>query len=455
MKKIIIWSIVAIIIVSCSTNREQSHRYGNLEKRIDSLVQPYIDSAKVAGIDIAVFKNNEPLIHKAYGWADLEFNIKMPVDASFEIGSVTKQFTAAAICQLAETGKLSLDDDITKYLKYDTHGKKVTIRNLLSHTSGIKGYTELPVFEKLSVFTYNRDTLLRLLEKEPFDFNPGDELIYSNSGFFMLGLIIEKVSGLTYEEYVTKNLFEKAGMKNSYYGSEIRVIKNKAHGYNMGEKGLVHAAYLDHTWPYAAGSLCSTTEDLVKWNDALHHGKIIGEKIYKEYITPAVLNDGSKTHYAMGITISGQDGRRLISHGGGIYGYLSQNSYYPEENVSIVVLINTTGPVSPNDISKRIADFLFGKASLITIPFHGDYSKLPGKYKGVGRGENFSVTVTGNDTALSIKLPYERKLKELQYLPDSSWTDGSTIYWFRGTGNSTDELRVDQTYGYLILKKEK
>ncbi len=142
----------------------------------------------------------------------------------------------------------------------------------------------------------------------------------------MLGLIIEKVSGLTYEEYVKKNLFEKAGMKNSYYGSEIRVIRNKAHGYDTGEKGLVHAAYLDHTWPYAAGSLCSTTEDLVKWNDALHHGKILGEKMYTEFITPAVLNDGTKTHYAKGITLSEQGGRRLISHGGGINGYLSQNN---------------------------------------------------------------------------------------------------------------------------------
>ncbi len=467
MKKIMIGSLIAIIIVSCSTNHWQSSGYGNLEKRVDSLVQPYIDSAKVAGIAIAVYKNNEPLIHKAYGMADLEFNVKMPVDASFEIGSVTKQFTAAAICQLAESGKLSLDDDITKYLKFDTHGNHVTIRNLLSHTSGIKGYTELPVFEKLSVFTFPRDTLLRLLEKEPFDFDPGEGLIYSNSGFFMLGLIIEKVSGLPYEEYVKKNLFEKAGMKNSYYGSEIKVISNKAHGYNMGEMEfsqngkptghtrLDHAAYLNHTWPYAAGSLCSTTEDLAKWNDALHHGKILGEKMYEEYITPAVLKDGSPTHYAKGITLSEQDGRRLISHGGGINGYLAQNNYYPDDNISIIVLINTTGPVSPSGISKHIAGFLFGNTSLTTIPFRGDYSKLYGTYKGVGRGEDFSVIVTGNDTALSIKLPYERKVKELKYLPDSSWTDGSSRYWFRGSGNTMDEMRIDQTYGYLILKREK
>jgi CubicO group peptidase (beta-lactamase class C family) len=455
MKKIIICSLIVIIIYSCSTQERQSSTSPELERRVDSLVQPYIDSSKAAGIDIAVYKNNEPLLHKAYGMADLEFDVKLPVDASFEIGSVTKQFTAAAICQLAEKGKLSLDDDITKFIKFDTHGKKVTIRNLLSHTSGIKGYTELPVFEKLSMFAYNRDTLLRIVEKEPFDFNPGDALIYSNSGFFMLGLIIEKVSGSAYEDYVKKNLFEKAGMKNSYYGSEIRVIKNKAHGYDTGEKGLVHAGYLDHTWPYAAGSLCSTTGDLVKWNDALHHGKILGESMYKEYITPAVLNDGTITHYAKGITLSEQNGKRLISHGGGINGYLSQNNYYPDENTSIVVLINTTGPVSPYEISSHIAGFLFGKTSKKTIPFGGDYSKLPGTYKGAGRGNNFSVIVTRTDSAFSVKLPFERKPKVLLYLPDSSWTDGSWTYRFRGSGNSIDELSLDQTYGYLILRKEK
>jgi CubicO group peptidase (beta-lactamase class C family) len=467
MKNIFHCSIIAIILFSCSTNKKQSQDYRNLERRVDSMVRPYIDRANVAGMDIAVYKNKEPILHKAYGMADLEFNVKMPADASFEIGSVTKQFTGAAICQLAEAGKLGLDDDITKYLAFNTQGNKVTIRNLLNHTSGLKSYTELPVFGKLNMFSYNRDTILRLLEKEPFDFTPGDELIYSNSGFFMLGLIIEKVSGLSYEEYVKKNLFDKAGMRNSYYGSETRVIKNRAHGYDVGEmeydqngnptgkSKLAHSAYLDHTWPFAAGSLCSTTGDLVEWNDALHHGRILGEKMYKEFITPAVLNDGTKTHYAMGITLSELDGKRLISHGGGINGYLSQNSYFPDDNISIVVLINTTGPVSPNEIADHIADFVFGKAALKIGSFNGDVSIFPGTYGGAGRGENFSVIVTKNDSALSIKLPYERKPKDLQYLPDSSWTDGSWRYWFRGTGNSMDELRIDQTYGYLILKKEK
>jgi len=221
---------------------------------------------------------------------------------------------------------------------------------LLSHTSGIKGYTELPGFGIISFQKFQRDTLLRIVEAKPFDFEPGKLLIYSNTGFFILGLIIEKVSGLSYEEYIMKNLFEKAGMTNSYYCSENRVIKNRAHGYDTDERGLVRAAYLDHTWSYAAGSICSTVEDLVKWNNALHHGKILNESIYREFITPARLNDGTITHYAKGITITEKNGKKMIEHGGGISGFLSENRYFPEEDISIVVLINSTGPVVPTMI---------------------------------------------------------------------------------------------------------
>ncbi|MEJ0054462.1 MAG: serine hydrolase domain-containing protein [Bacteroidota bacterium] len=235
---------------------------------------------------IAIYKGDEKLLLKGYGFADLEFDVKMPPDASFEIGSVTKQFTSAAILQLVEQGKISLDDDFTKYVKFDTKGKKVTVRQLMNHTSGIKGYTELDVFETLMSHKYKRDTLLRIVEKEKFDFEPGEALIYNNTAFFILGFIIEKVSGTTYEDYVQRNLFEKAGMTHSFYCNETKVVKNRAHGYNMGEVKLRRADYIDHNWPYAAGSLCSTPEDLVKWNNALHHGRSWAKKCMLNFFLP-------------------------------------------------------------------------------------------------------------------------------------------------------------------------
>lgn len=424
----------------------------NLETRLDSLVKTDLDSVRAAGIAVAVFKGDKHLLLKSYGFADLEWSVKLPVDASFEIGSVTKQFTGAAILQLAEQNKLSLDDEMTRYITFNTHGKKVTIRHLLSHTSGIKGYTELPEFDNFSKLKFPKDSLLRIVEKHPFDFDPGEALIYNNTGFFILGLIIEKISGLSYEEYVKKNLFEPAGMSNSYYCSESKTIKKRAHGYDMGDKTLVRAGYLDHTWPYAAGSLCSTVEDLVAWNQALHHGKILNEASYSEFLKVAQLNDGSSTHYAKGITVSDYRGIPMISHGGGINGFLSENRYFPGEDVSIVVLVNTTGPVSPHHLADQLSDWLLKPAEKSKNNFTGQLSGYLGKYEGRARGSDLTVTITKNDSTLVVQMG-DNSPMPLKFHDGSEWTDGNARYMFKGVDTSFKELRIDQTYGYYILKK--
>lgn len=443
--------LLTLVLFSCNTPKQQNSSASSLELKTDSLVQRYLDSAKIAGVAIAVIKDNQPLLLKSYGYADLAFDTKLPIDATFEIGSVTKQFTATAIMQLAEQRKLNLDDDFTKYVAYNTHGKKVTVRQLLSHTSGIKGYTELPLFEKIAKEKYKRDTLLRLVEKEGFDFEPGEALIYNNTGFFILGLVIEKVSGQSYEEYVTKNLFERAGMTHSYYASESKIAKNKAHGYQMGDKGLMIASYLDHTWPYAAGSLCSSVEDLAKWNSALHHGQLLKESSYQEFITPVSLIDGTPTHYAKGITVTESHGKKKLEHGGGIFGYLSENAYYPEEKLSIVVLINTAGPVGPSEIGDHIADWIFGKEQSHATSFTGDATKFIGSYKGRGRGKDYVVTIEKKDNVLTAKYD-DGKPTTLKYLKDNSWSDGNSTFLFGG-GDPFTELRIDQVYGFYLLKK--
>jgi CubicO group peptidase (beta-lactamase class C family) len=451
--KQLLYLLPIVLLFSCRKKEDKSQNASSLEVQIDSIVKPYIDKTEAAGIAIGVFKAHKPIFQKTYGFADLELDVKLPTNASFEIGSVTKQFTAAAILQLVEQGKLTLEDDLGKYLQFDTRKRKVTIRQLLSHTSGIKGYTELPSFEALSIQKHSRDTLLRIVEKEQFDFEPGEALIYNNTAFFMLGLIIEKVSGLSYEEYVKKNLFDKAGMTNSYYCSENKITKNRAHGYDKAEKGLVRAAYLNHTWPYAAGSLCSTVEDLEKWNNALHHGKILSEKTYKEFLTPVNLNDGTVTHYAKGITVTDWKGKHLIEHGGGINGFLSQNSYFPEEDVSIIVLINTTS-VGPRVIADKVADLIFKNAQTGKPEhFAGDLGKFTGSYKGRGRGRDVDVKIKKNDSTLVVTIG-EEKPKPLNYIKENSWTDGGTTYLFKQQEGRITELRMDEIYGYLVLKRE-
>lgn len=442
------FSILLLFIIlkffSCQLNTPTIS--SSLEFSIDSLITPFIDSAKAAGVAIAVYKKNEKILLKSYGYADLEFKTKLPTDASFEIGSVTKQFTTAAILQLVDSGKIDLDEDFTQYIRFNTQGRKIPVRRLMDHTSGIKGYTEMPVFESLAPFKYPKDTLLRFVEKEKFDFEPGDALIYNNSAFFILGLILEKVTGSTYKDYVQKNLFDKAGMKNSYYCSESKVIFNRANGYDMGEHGLQRAGYLDHQWPYSAGSLCSTVEDLVRWNEAIHHGKILSEKMYTEFLSTATFNNGVKGKYAKGISVTTDHGQRMLQHGGGIYGFLSENRYYPKEDISIIVLINSTGPLDPGNVANHIADQIFGKPQELSTFYNGDLDPFTGTYVGRGRGKEIKITISKKDSSLVISS--EDKEKVLNYLNGTTWKYDHEEYTFKG-----NELCVDQVYGYLVLKK--
>ena len=206
------------LAASVSTASAQSDR-ASLVKRLDSLAGSGVMENRAAGIVAAVVKGNDTLLLKGYGKADVEWNLPMPADAMFEIGSITKQFTAVAILQLRDEGKLSLDDEITKWLPdFDMRGNKVTIRRLLDHTSGIKGITEMPEFGILvSNPRFPRDSAYALIKRYPFEFKTGEAQIYNNSAFWLLGLVVEKASGGTYEDYVEKKLFAPLGMTRSMY----------------------------------------------------------------------------------------------------------------------------------------------------------------------------------------------------------------------------------------------
>lgn len=441
--KAISFIALATVFVSCSNERRA---FSEIEIYADSLIRPLVDSGKIAGASVAVVKGETVLLRKTYGFADLEFNVPMPLDATFEIGSVTKQFTCAAILKLAAEGKLSLDDEPSKYIRFNPHGRKITIRNLMNHTSGIKGYTEMPVFEVFSMQVHPRDTLIRMIEKEPYDFEPGDRLIYNNTGFFMLGMIIEKVSGMSYEDYVKKNLFEKAGMIKSYYGSENKIIPQRAHGYDFQPKGLVRTAYLNHLWPYAAGSLCSTPDDLVRWNRALHQGKILDEKSYKEFLATAVLNDGTSTRYAKGITVTNAYGEIMLEHGGGINGFLSENRYFPKSDLHIVVLFNTAGPNAPGPIADQLSEKMLGNVVEKESEFSGDLNLLVGSYGGRARGRDVTAEVFLKDNRLFYT--FNKDTSRLVWSSDGVWKDKNQHFYFKPS-----ELFVDQVYAFYKFKK--
>jgi CubicO group peptidase (beta-lactamase class C family) len=421
--------------------------------RIDSIVNTPIASGKVAGASVAVVKGQDTILIKGYGKADLEFDVATPQGAIYEIGSVTKQFTAVGIMLLAEQGKLSLDDDITKYFPgYNSQGNRIPVRRLLDHTSGIKGYTELPEFGRIGMTDAPQDTLVGIFSRKPFDFKTGEEEIYNNSAYFLAGLLIEKLSGKSYADFVKETMFDKAGMTNSRYCSESAIVKNRAHGYDAADTmgTLIRARYLNHKWPYAAGSLCSTVRDLVKWNHALHNGQILQPASYAELIRPSTLNDGTTLRYAKGLALVPLAGRRAIWHDGGINGFISLNRWLPDDTLSVVVLWNSTG--DGLDVGEPIIEAVLGKPADDTKPIEGDINEFSGTWKGVGRGRPTEAVLTVEGAVLTLKAG-PGKPDTLHYVGNDTFRHGGTLISFDRVGGKPARLRMDAGYGYYILKK--
>lgn len=424
---------------------------------LDSAAAAHAADSTVAGVAVAVVRGADTLLLAGYGRADLELDVPTPPDAVYEIGSITKQFTAAAILLLAEEGRVGLDAEITEYLPdYDTRGHAVTVRHLLQHTSGIRSYTEMAAFGPLSREALPRDTLLALVQAEPFDFAPGTAMIYSNTGFFLLGLIVEEASGRSYESFVEERLFGPAGMVRSRYCDERAVVERRAHGYDWGgELVLLRKAYLDHTWPYAAGSLCSTAGDLVAWNRALHGGRILPKASYRELTTPGRLRDGTELRYAMGLAVHEAEGRRVIAHGGGINGFLSQSRYYPDDDLIVVALQNSMAPTGPDELADALARLVLGPwREPATSPYRGDLAPFEGSYAGRARGRFLEVEVSVRDEGLAVRRSgADEDADPLEHLSGLTWREGADRYTFTRAGDRIVELRYDTVGGHYVLRR--
>lgn len=425
-----------------------------LRDLVDARVTEGLEAGEIAGAVVGVRQGGETLLLEGYGHADLEWDVAMPADAILEIGSVTKQFTAVAVLRLWEQGRLDLDADLTTYLPdYDTRGHDVPVRRLLDHTSGIQGYTEMPVFwEEISPRSLPREHLVERFEAEPFQFEPGASLIYNNSGYFLLGLIIEAVSGTSYAEFLEAEVFPRAGLEHTAYCTNGEIWARRARGYSVGEDGLERAAYLDHTWPYAAGSLCSTGSDLLAWLDALHGGEVLGEAAYELLVTPRSLGDGTVVRYAGGLVSFSGAGGEMIGHGGGINGFLSETRYYPEADATVVVLVNTTGPFAPRDLADAIGSGLTGIPGVEAVDHPGDLATYTGTFHGPVRGSNdAAVTITlGEDGRLVAAGPWPDEA--LDFVGDATFAKGDKRYRFTLEDGAPVRLVVDVLYGAYVLE---
>ncbi|MCC6928723.1 MAG: beta-lactamase family protein [Gemmatimonadaceae bacterium] len=444
----------ALTTIQAAAQRPARAPAAQLASRIDSIMQAQIASGQVVGASIAVVRGRDTIAAKGYGKANLELGVATPPGAIYEIGSVTKQFTGAAVMQLVEQGRLSLDDDIGKWVpEFNTKGRKIPLRRLLDHTSGIRSYTEIPEARALFPLALPRDTLLRLIEKWPYDFEPGEEQIYNNSAFFLMGLVIEKASGMPYAAYVQQKLFAPAGMSASHYCSEVDVRPNKTSGYDWGSKGAIQKRAMSHVWPFAAGSLCSTAHDLVAWNEALHRTrKILGAAAYQEMLSPDTLNDGYRVGYAKGLAFPRVMGRKAIRHGGGINGWTSENLYFPNESLSIVVLYNVSGPRGPSEAAEAIAEAVLGAVPVPAVPVDGDVNRFAGTYAGRGRGGPQLLTVIVEKGVVSAQFRGARRA--LTYVGNNTFVWSGVRFVFRENVGIVSAVRVDGGSQNNVLQRK-
>jgi CubicO group peptidase (beta-lactamase class C family) len=301
---------------------------------------------------ILVKKAGELIYENAFGFADREWNIPNTPQTKFQIGSVTKQFTAAAILQLAEEGKISLDDKLSTYIPGFARGDSITIHTMLIHTSGLKdyehdqsflGYAESLILTKTP---HLQDSLINYFRNNPYDFPVGSKWSYSNTGYYLLGCIIEKLSGLSFSDYVEKHIIQKAGLENTFVNRWDTIVPNRARGYIERNGKWENAGYMSMEIPFSAGSILSTTEDLYKWNKALFSNKIINRSSVELMTTPHTPSP-ILGNYAYGLFVDEFSGHPRIGHPGGIYGFASYLVSFPSEDITIIVLSNNESTMVP------------------------------------------------------------------------------------------------------------
>jgi len=296
----------------------------------DGVLAPHV-RAEGPGAAVAVRHRGELIHNRGYGLANVEWNIPIDADTVFRIGSITKQFTAAAILKLMEEGALELDDPIERHLPdYPVGARRITVRHLLNHTSGIKSYTGLPnFFASLSQKELPVPEMIDVFKDLPPDFEPGERFLYNNSGYLLLGAIIERLSGKDYGTYLRDAFFTPLGLTRTRYLHDRPVTPKRAAGYERRDREVLNAAPLSMNWPHAAGALGSTVTDLLRWDEALRRGEIVSPASYALMTSPNRLNSGAPVKYGFGLGFSDYRGRRHVGHGGGINGFMTNLVHWP------------------------------------------------------------------------------------------------------------------------------
>jgi len=325
-----------------------------LETKIDSLIRTEFNDQNGPGGVFVVTQKGKSLYRKAFGKANLELDVNMTPENVFQIGSMTKQFTAVAILMLEEQGKLNVNDAVSKYSKDYPSGDKITIHHLLTHTSGIKEFTKMKSLSSIAQKEMKPEMVVDFFKNEAVDFAPGEKFEYNNSGYVLLGYIIEQASGETYENFLKKNIFDKIGMTHTYYATDRQIIPKRAYGYHKKEHGYVNRTVISFSIPFASGALMSTVDDMLKWQNALNQNVLLNSTETKKAFQKYPLNNGETFSYGYGWHLKDIDGTPTREHGGSLFGFKSMGVYVPGEDIYVIGFSNCDCH-SPTEITRNIA----------------------------------------------------------------------------------------------------
>ncbi len=389
----------ALLACACTAGMAQTANQEEVKARLDQVASSYTANNAFMGT-VLVVDGDRVLLDKGYGMAVLEWNISNTPDTKFRLGSVTKQFTAALVLLMQQDGKLNIDDPVSKYLPDAPKAwEKITLANLLGHTSGIPNFTSFKEFGAWAASAHTWDEEYAFFRDKPLDFEPGTKFSYSNSNYEVLGGILEKVSGKKYGDLLRERIFGPLGMNDSGLDSDDLILPRRAEGYMPGPKGLSVARSESMSVPFSAGSIYSTTGDLLKWEHGLFEGKLLSADSLKAMTTPG------KGDYGLGVTIHSEDGVKVVEHGGGIEGFNSNLMYVPDKRICVVVLANVNG-AAPGQMGQQLLDVTLGKPVVLAterkaVPIaKEDLAKFVGVYDLM---PNFSLTIAQAEVGLTVQ----------------------------------------------------
>lgn len=384
MKKV----LPLLVVISVASVAQKLDLSPRTLTKVDSLTAAYFESIQ-GGAVVLLAREGQPVFKKAYGMANEELKVAMNTDHRLGIGSVSKQFAAVAILMLQQEGKLNYKDDIRKHLPaYNTYGKTITLEHVLSHTSGISSYTESYGFDTLASKRVSIQKLVNFFERQPLLFDPGTDWSYSNSGFVLAALIVEKVSGMPFNDFLATRIFEPLHMSNTFLGTSDFVLENKTaeYGPKLPAGKVKMEPQYDWYWAFGAGQIISTVDDMLKWDEALYSGKLLSKELVALAHKSFILANGTPANYGLGWSVSRIGSKDLIQHGGAIGGYRAQAVRVPEDHAYWIVLANA-GVTNSSLITNRVLSAVYNQPPLApNKSFTARNNDIDGVYESLNAG---------------------------------------------------------------------